>query len=217
MRSGPLISAFIGVGAWLVALALEIIAVPDWLGLLALAAGAGCLIVAGLWWIQGRLYTSAQRLHQPDEQPSPGKVIAEYEATKSAHARRQRKAVVKQLREPRSPVPTVTSEQARKAADLLMESDDIRPRLLTAIRDGKRLGFPWLSTGLADEVHKWNDRVVALADECMTIEEATEVATYPRILRGIAGAGGQALAAMLDDNRRTLAMLIRRSQSGKAS
>jgi hypothetical protein len=54
MEHGKLVSAGIGLGAWLIAFALSILGAPRWLGWLSFAAGCGFIITAVLWWFQGR-------------------------------------------------------------------------------------------------------------------------------------------------------------------
>jgi hypothetical protein len=54
MRGGKSVAAAIGVGGWLIALALSLLDVPDWVAWLIFAAGCGFLIVAGLWWYTDR-------------------------------------------------------------------------------------------------------------------------------------------------------------------
>jgi hypothetical protein len=212
VRSSAWVSGGIGLGAWLLALAAQIIELPVWVGYVAFALGSGFLIVAGLWWYQGHYQGSSSNVSTSASEPTTGRSIAEYETTKRERAAQRRHAVVEQLHTPMPVRRTVSDEQARKAGDLLMQSEDLRPRLLTAIRDGKRAGVPWLPAKLKDDVLAWNERVIALADECMSIEDATQVATYPKLLRGIAGAGGQGLATMLDDNRVTLQALMARTR-----
>jgi hypothetical protein len=53
VEHGKLISAAIGVGAWLIAAALNILHGPQWLGWIFLAVGSGFIICALLWWAQG--------------------------------------------------------------------------------------------------------------------------------------------------------------------
>src|SRR5437763_1546971 len=59
MGHGKLISAAIGVGAWLIAAALNILHGPQLLGWGFLALGTGLVITAVLWWIHGPFRPSA--------------------------------------------------------------------------------------------------------------------------------------------------------------
>jgi hypothetical protein len=65
VEHGKLISVAIGVGAWLIAAALNILHGPQWLGLLFLVVGFGFIITAGLWWAHGSFQSpDTQQSHE---------------------------------------------------------------------------------------------------------------------------------------------------------
>jgi hypothetical protein len=104
---------------------------------------------------------------------------------------------------------------ANRAADLLMEMEDFRPKLLVAVRDAKRSGLPVLPKGLVEQILDWNRRVVTLADECLSVREATEVESIAPYARAFAPMGGKQLVSVVDNNETSLRLILRRLELRK--
>ena len=77
VRGRQTTTAVIGLGGWLIALALSILGAPRWLGWLAFSAGCGFVITAALWWAQDRIQSSSEARARRETRERLGALYAE--------------------------------------------------------------------------------------------------------------------------------------------
>jgi hypothetical protein len=107
-------------------------------------------------------------------------------------------AMISRLRAPEPPADALEQVEA-----LLEEGGPFHERLHEAKKKAMRSSFqlPLVSSGLADEVRGWNEKVLAHADACLPLDEASDVQSYPSLLPMVSA---DALLSLVHSNAGTL-------------
>lgn len=110
--------------------------------------------------------------------------------------------------------PKIELQQVQRAKELLASGEAVRADFAEAWLAAKRRGggyFTIVSGHDLASVQEWHSDVLALADECLSVDDRTDVALFPKLLPNMAG---ERLKAVIDHNLGTLRGIIR---SGEGS
>jgi hypothetical protein len=116
------------------------------------------------------------------------------DAARAVERIRKLTAMISRLRAPEPPADALEQVEA-----LLEEGGPFHERLHEAKKKAMRSSFPLplVSSGLADEVRGWNEKVLA----CLPLDEASDVQSYPSLLPMVSA---DALLSLVHSNTGTL-------------